>query len=576
MSILEFVTHGRTHILLLILLLVTGGWLQPAGAKEAEEKSVQAVVVLDVSGSMRQSDPQRLSVAAAQLFGNLSKADDVVGLATFSGRARTLIPISTGKDATAREALQRTLTTLEFNGQTTDLAAALEAGLSAFPEQQDGSHRRIVLLLTDGAMDLGKDAGEREAAALVRIRDSLIPEYHRRDILLYTIAFTSAADRAFLKEVAEAGAGESHFIADAPALHQAFSQIFVGAHDAQTFPIAQEGVRIDDSIQALSLVFAKTDPNERITLLTPGQRTVQAGDTAAGMTWKSTAAYDLVQMNKPEVGIWKVERSDKTQSGVAIIAESTLDLQVELDAAFKEVGSALSIRAFLEDTSQEPARMRHEEGQTATAELSAPDKSIVNVPLVLQSDGSFSASTSALGAAGQYSVTVTAATPALQRQRTRTFKVYPECLQGSVSSTTPVKAQVALSSACPELKSLSIEAEYTAADNGTRRVALHSMQPKLFEAELPAAAGSDGAHVNLLIHGESLEGAFTVTKGPIPLPKVSPAVVNAAPAVRQEDDGAVARAGLKLLQINAGLAFLGLLSYGVLWSVRRFRKRRGQ
>jgi hypothetical protein len=132
-----------------------------------------------------------------------------------------------------------------------------------------------------------------------------------------------------------------------------------------------------------------------------------------------------------------------------------------------------------------------------------------------------------------------------------------------------------LSSACPEFKTMSIEAEYTAADNSKRRVALHSTQPNLFEAELPAAAGNEGAHVNLLVRGESPEGVFTVTKGPMPLPKVSPAVVNETPAVPQENHGAVARAGFMLLQINAGLAILGVLGYGAWWSVRRFRMRRG-
>lgn len=564
------------HVRLLTSLLVVAGyWVQPAHAKEAEQ-SVRAVIVFDVSGSMRQSDPKRLSVAAAQLFGNLSKPTDAVGLATFSDRATTLIPVDAAADALVRETLQRNLTTLKFNGQTTDLAAALDAGLSAFPEQQDGAYRKLVLLLTDGALDLGKDAGDKEAAALARIRDSLIPEYHRRNILLYTIAFTDAADRKFLKDVAEASAGESHFIADAPALHQAFSQIFVGAHDAQTFPIAAEGVKIDSSIEELSLVFAKSDPNERITLLTPGKRTVEANATAEGVTWQSTAAYDLVHMKKPEVGTWQVDREDKTQGGVAIIAESTLELEVELAAAFIEAGSSLVLRAFLEDTSQEPAQLRHDEGQAITAAITTPDGSIVNVLLLPQADGSFSASTPALGAAGQYSMTVTATTPTLSRQRTRTFKVYPECLQGSVSATTPVKASVALNSACPELKSLSIEAEYTAADNTNQRATLHAMQPTLFEAELPAASGSDGAHVTFLIHGESPEGAFTLKKGPLALPQASPPpVVEHPPAAHKSEHGVVARAGLKLLWINAGLVLFGALGFGGYWSVRKLKKGRG-
>ncbi len=575
-SILEYVavrSRSGRRCLLLVASCLLQPVVQPVWAKEAE-KPVQALIVFDVSGSMRQSDPRRLSVAAAQLFGNLSQAGDAVGLATFSDRATPLIPVTSGEDASARQALQLSLAKLKFNGQTTDLAAALEAGLAAFPEQEDSGHRRLVLLLTDGEMDLGKDAAEQEAAALARIRTALVPEYHRRGILLYTIAFTNAADREFLKEVAEASAGASRFIADAQTLHQAFSQIFVGAHDAQTFPLGQDGIRIDDSIKELSLVFAKSDPNERITLLTPGQRTVQASDTADGMSWLSTPAYDLVHMQKPQAGVWQIERTDKTQSGVGIIAESTLNLQVEFGATFIETGSKLPIRAFLEDESQVPARLQREEGQTVTAEVSAPNGSIMNVPLTLQADGSSSASTPSLDAAGRYSMTVTVTTPTLQRQRTRTFMVYPDCLHGSVlprdSLAAPVKVRVALSTSCPEFKSLAIEAEYTSASNAMQRMLLHATQPNLLEADLSSASGGEGAYVSLLIRGESPEeGAFTLTKGPIALPRVAP-VAKHTPAMPKDSQSVVAKAGLKLLKINAGLAILGALGYGLYRAVRRF------
>lgn len=543
--------------------------LPQAGAREAE-KSVQAVILFDVSGSMRQSDPNRLSVAAAQLFSNLSQPDDAVGLAAFSDRAAALVPVTSSKDANARETLLRSLTKLEFNGQTTNLAAALEAGLAAFPDVEDSTHRKLVLLLTDGQLDLGKNREEEEAAARTRILQSLIPEYHRRDISLYTIAFTTAADRGFLKKMAEASAGESRFIADAPTLHRAFSQIFIGAHDAQSFPLEQGNIRIDESIKELSLVFAKTTPGEHIALLSPQQRTVQANDTPEGTTWLSTPAYDLVRMHAPQPGIWQIERSGNVHSGVGIIAESTLSLQVELDTVFIETGAPLAIRAFLEDESQTPTRVLHEEGQTITAEVSTPDGPLVSLALTPQADGSFSATTPVLSAAGKYSMVVTTTTPTLQRQRTRTFEVHQECLQGSVSQAAPVKVRVAMHASCPSFKSLSIEAEYTAANNTKQRVPLHATQPALFEADLPTASRGQQANVNLVIRGESSsEGAFVLTKGPWPLPMAARAVVKHAAT---NEHGVVVRAGLTLLKINAGLALLGALGYAVYRSILRLKK----
>ncbi len=549
--------------------------LPQARAREAE-KPVQALIVFDVSGSMRHSDPHRLSVAAAELFSNLSQPGDAIGLASFSDRAVPLVPVTPSESANVRQTLQSSLTKLQFNGQTTDLVAALEAGLAAFPDQQDNAHRKVVLLLTDGQLDLGKHHEAQEAAARERIVKSLIPEYHRRDIALYTIAFTDAADRGFLKTMADASAGESQFIADAQTLHQAFSQIFIGAHGAESFPLKEPSIHIDESIKELSLVFAKSSPAERIALLTPQQKTVQANNTAAGMTWLSTPAYDLVRMHEPQPGLWQIQRSGNVQSGVAIIAQSTLSLQVELGAVFIEAGAPLTIRAFLEDESHTPARIQHEDGQTVTAEVSTADEPLVNLTLTAQADGSFSASTAVLRTAGKYNVIVTTTTPTLQRQRTRAFEVHPECLQGSVSQEPPVKVQVALHSSCPSFKSLSIEAEYLAANNARQRVTLRATQPDLFEADLPAAPMGQKATVNLIIHGDSPgEGDFTLTKGPWPVPTVAPTALHPAVPVKNEHDVFV-RAGRTFLKINAGLALvgvLGALGFGVYWSVLRLKKR---
>ncbi|MDY6946777.1 MAG: vWA domain-containing protein [Pseudomonadota bacterium] len=564
--------HARLHPVLLWPLLVASCLCLQAGAKEAE-KSVQALIVFDVSGSMRQSDPNRLSVAAAQLFGNLSQPGDTVGLAAFSDRADVLIPIASSTDPSAKETLQRSIEKLKFNGQTTDLAAALDAGLAAFHGQPDAAHRRLVLLLTDGALDLGRHRKDEEAAARTRILDSLIPEYQRRDIALYTIAFTSAADRSLLKEMSEVSAGESQFVGDAQTLHQAFSQIFIGAREAQSFPLEDSSLRIDQSIKELSLVFAKSSPDERIALLTPQQRTVQAGEPAEGMTWKSTPAYDLVHMHQPEAGVWQIERSGDVQSGVGIIAESTLNLQIELGTPFLEAGAALAIRAFLQDESQTPSTMRHEEGQTLTAEVSAPEGPPVSLPLIAQADGSFSASTAALNVPGKYRLTVTASSPTLQRQRTRTFEVHPQCFLGSIEQSTPVKVQVALDGSCPPFKNLSIEAEYSSAHQAKQRVPLREVQPQRFEAQLPSADHTEASHIELIVGGElPAEGTFTLTKGPLAWPAAPPPVDTHAPAPAEDHHSVLVDGGITLLKINAGLAILGALGYGIYWSVRRFNR----
>src|SRR5207248_3737308 len=130
-----------THWVLLLLIAI---WFEPALAGGAEaSKSLRAIILFDVSGSMRHNDPQRLSIAAAQLFVDLAQAQDAVGLVVFSERGVPFVPLRTLADPSTRTLLHTNLRTLKFNEQTTDVAAALAAGPAGSPTDSDQTHREL-------------------------------------------------------------------------------------------------------------------------------------------------------------------------------------------------------------------------------------------------------------------------------------------------------------------------------------------------------------------------------------------------------------------------------------------------
>ena len=91
---------------------------------------MRAVIVFDNSGSMRQNDPQRLSRVAARLFLDLAQPHDHIGLVAFSETAIPLTPLLSMHAPTAKQTLLDRLRSLQFDGQTTDLGVALQAGAS--------------------------------------------------------------------------------------------------------------------------------------------------------------------------------------------------------------------------------------------------------------------------------------------------------------------------------------------------------------------------------------------------------------------------------------------------------------
>ncbi|HDO34120.1 MAG TPA: VWA domain-containing protein, partial [Chromatiales bacterium] len=82
----------RTALIALLWLALAPGWVTPAHARA--RGGIDAVLVLDSSGSMRHTDPLRLRVPAAKLFISLLGAGDRVGVISFSGHAWPVIGLT--------------------------------------------------------------------------------------------------------------------------------------------------------------------------------------------------------------------------------------------------------------------------------------------------------------------------------------------------------------------------------------------------------------------------------------------------------------------------------------------------
>ena len=226
-------------------------------------------------------------------------------------------------------------------------ALPCKRALASFPAEKAGGSRDLVLLLTDGKLDLGPQRRAAEPLALAYIRETLLAQYRARGIAIHTVAFTNAADRALLQEMAQATQGAFRFVPSALTLHRAFSDLFVIAKDAESLPLHQGAVVMDSSIQEASLILAKTDAREPISLVTPQQQRLHARSPHPGVRWQATPAYDMVQLTRPEPGTWRVERASDGKDDVAIIGASTLRLDVTLGAGYLEAGEPCTIQARL-------------------------------------------------------------------------------------------------------------------------------------------------------------------------------------------------------------------------------------
>jgi Ca-activated chloride channel family protein len=176
-----------------------------------------AVLVLDVSDSMTETDiaPDRLSAAksAALAFLDELPEDFHVGLATFAGEARLVIP-PTEERGRVDDAVG-SLTT----SSGTAIGDGIEAGLAAIEVARGGREAPAAMLLLSDGRDTASETTPFAAAG--HARDADVPVY----TVVMGVAGEEGADVETLAQVAQTSGGDSFTAESAGELTQRFTAI---------------------------------------------------------------------------------------------------------------------------------------------------------------------------------------------------------------------------------------------------------------------------------------------------------------------------------------------------------------
>jgi len=165
---------------------------------EAPGLPTDTLFILDISGSM---EGPSLAAAKKSLITFLRSLDpgDRFRILLFDDSILWLVPEPLYADSRTVEQVCRQVDQVEIRGGT-DIEGALAAGLAVFSDQEDQSHRRIVLL-TDGAVSNEDQVFHRVTSELGNVR-------------LHVLGIGAAPNRYLMKKLAVFGRGACSFIPD--------------------------------------------------------------------------------------------------------------------------------------------------------------------------------------------------------------------------------------------------------------------------------------------------------------------------------------------------------------------------
>ncbi|RAW43899.1 hypothetical protein DQW50_17200 [Halorubrum sp. 48-1-W] len=177
---------------------------------EGESTQVAASLQIDRSGSMRGIIGE--AKTAGRAFVEQGGEDDYVSVVSYSSGARVDQELTRLSEENRSEVVDSINGISAFGG--TDSSTAMSRGLTEIEDAPEGT-KKAGIHLSDG-----------QTSSQRTILNDIVPEYNENEVCLYTIGFTSGADEAFLKDVANASdCGTYEFAAESGQTDQAESTL---------------------------------------------------------------------------------------------------------------------------------------------------------------------------------------------------------------------------------------------------------------------------------------------------------------------------------------------------------------
>ncbi len=192
--------------------------MRTAAAGRSQNTPLRLTLLLDNSGSMERPDRRQAVLRAFQTLSQQLKATDQITLISFASSPRLLADKVPGNQG---ETLLKLIETLPSEGGT-DIESALKLAREKAAEQQVAGAQNRIVLLTDGAVNLGDANPENLARQVTQMRDAGIA---------FDAAGISAQDLndEVLEALTRQGDGRYYLLDSAEAASESFAAQIAGS-----------------------------------------------------------------------------------------------------------------------------------------------------------------------------------------------------------------------------------------------------------------------------------------------------------------------------------------------------------
>lgn len=328
----------RLYLILNIVLLCCGLY----GKCLAGEINYDIRVLIDVTGSMQQNDPNNTRSAALKLVAGIMPENAHAGVWTFGRYVNN--EVKWGRvDQDWRKQVEQAADQLYASGRYADIEKALSRASVGW-SQADDSSRRAILLLSDGRVHVsGKtEKNEKSRNSILQTR---LKALRAAGASVHSIALSHQADAGLLQRLAvQSGGSFTQLPAQAnlvPAFYRAIEQIV----EPDQVNIANKSFSLDQQVEQITLLLFRKQADAAPGLVSPGGQLMTARQPGKAQ-WRSEAGFELVKVANPAVGNWKIDSPAEVDA--RLLVESGLGLVVTTGSRRTMPPDAITLSAGLE------------------------------------------------------------------------------------------------------------------------------------------------------------------------------------------------------------------------------------
>ena len=387
-------------------------------------------IIVDISGSMKKTDPNNLRRSAVRLLAGLVPDGARAGIWNFGKQVNMSVKIGTVNDAW-RKLARAESKRISSAGLYTNIESVMRKASFDW-KKPDPRYKRDIIILTDGHVDISKDDKLNKASRRRIIKD-VLPAFEKAQVRVHTIALSDDVDESLLSTLSAYTDGLYKKANNADDLQKIFLQMLEQSIQLDTLPIKDNKFNVDASINDMTLLVFNKDKSRPTTIISPSNKKWNKKSHSNDVKWFSDEGYDLITITKPQKGEWKIQAP--TDPNNRVVVATNLKLKLNEIPSYLLLGDALKITAHLEEDGKPLTDKRLLSKFKFVLNRDSEHSSERRYPLTkLESDEfSYSVQFSAKFKEGNNELVIRAKSPTVEREIRHQFKVYTTPAAISVS-----------------------------------------------------------------------------------------------------------------------------------------------